>query len=161
YQVRINLGHLLSDQTKLPDPSRIKLFLVAEGNWLERQDRFTCLIHWLDVLLEPRRGSRCAQVSLVIYNHADTARYRHTANSGDIGVGLSSAGADACRPALARLTNIADFDVVTPTGESGAREISEREIVAPGCIIEKRTETASRIVIAGGIKSKRKLAAGG
>jgi len=52
---------LLSNQPKLRDTLGIKLLLVAEGHWLEREDRFTCLVHAVNVLFETGRGGERAE----------------------------------------------------------------------------------------------------
>jgi hypothetical protein len=41
-----------------------------EGDWLEREDRFACLIHGLDRVFETRRGAFRAEVARGIYKRA-------------------------------------------------------------------------------------------
>ena len=42
-------------------PCGIDLLLVTEGHRLEREDRFTRLVHWLDLFFKSRRGSDRAE----------------------------------------------------------------------------------------------------
>src|SRR5438034_6927746 len=44
HQIRVYLFHLLGDQAKLRNPIRVKLVLAAEGDRLQRPDRFARLI---------------------------------------------------------------------------------------------------------------------
>ena len=52
HQVRVYFFNFLRHEAKLRDALGIDLFLVAEADWLEGEDRFACLVHWLDVLLK-------------------------------------------------------------------------------------------------------------
>src|SRR6266498_1158788 len=72
-QVRIHLRHLLSHEAKLWDLIRIKLLLVAEGYRLQRQDRFTRLVHRFDIVLVARGGSRRAEVTGGIDDNSDAS----------------------------------------------------------------------------------------
>ena len=55
-QVRIHLLYFFRYQAELRDTFWIKLFLVAEGDRLQRQDSFARFVHRLDRFLEPGRG---------------------------------------------------------------------------------------------------------
>ena len=52
HEVGIHSCHVLSHKAKLRHAIGIKLFFVAERDRFERQDRFTCLVHRLDLVLE-------------------------------------------------------------------------------------------------------------
>ena len=53
----VHLFHVLSHQAKLWDALGIKVFLVMEGHWFEREDGFARLVHRFDRFLETLRGN--------------------------------------------------------------------------------------------------------
>src|SRR6266536_1163850 len=52
HQLSIRLSHLLGDKAELRYAWRINLLFVMEGDWFERVERFTGLIHRPDVFLK-------------------------------------------------------------------------------------------------------------
>src|SRR5260370_15210514 len=51
YQIGIYLFYILSHESKLRGSIRVNPILVMEGDWLEREDRFARLVHWLGLIL--------------------------------------------------------------------------------------------------------------
>src|SRR4029434_7133767 len=80
-------------------------------------DCFARLVHWLDIFLKTCRGDDGAKVAVGIYEYAYAASHRHPADPGDIGVGLTSACADADRARLERAP-VAYINVVTTAGNA-------------------------------------------
>src|SRR5436190_12350919 len=95
HQVRIDLLDLFGDEAKLRDAFRIKVLLVPEGDWLQRENRFARFIHRLDCFLVARRRGARAQVTTAIDDHSNTARHRYATNASNVGVSLRSSSADA------------------------------------------------------------------
>src|SRR6266700_8317714 len=103
HQIGVDLFYLFGHEPELRDAFGIKLFLVAEGDRLEREDRFACFVHGLDLILEPRRGWGNAKLAAAGY----TNRYPshcYPADSGDKCGGLSSLRPDAGGVRLACIT---------------------------------------------------------
>ena len=74
---------------------RIKLVLVAEGNRLQRENRFARLVHRLDLFLETLGGNDRAEVSIRIDNYPYASGHRDSADAGNKSVALRSFCADA------------------------------------------------------------------
>src|SRR5205085_2932681 len=51
HQIRIDRLHLLGHQPKLWNPLRVYSLLVSEGDRFESKERFTGVVHWLDLIL--------------------------------------------------------------------------------------------------------------
>src|SRR5215831_16379224 len=95
YQIGINLFHLLGHQAELRHALRVKLFLIAKCDWFERENHFAGLVHWLDVVLETRRGCSCAEVTRRVYNNRYTCWNGCPTDASDICVHLSSYRSDS------------------------------------------------------------------
>src|SRR5689334_7102358 len=91
-----------------------------------------------------------------IYNYSYACRHRHTADSGDIGVGLSAAGPD---PDRARLigTVSPNVDVVTSTKNADPGIKAYRNVIRTGGEKTSRN-TDRRVTAAREITCKRRTA---
>src|SRR4029077_373371 len=67
YQVGVHLFYLLGHEPELRDALGVDLLLVAEGDRLEREDRFACVVHRLDLILESRRGRGRTELAVSIH----------------------------------------------------------------------------------------------
>ena len=68
----------------------IQLVLVAEGHRFERQDRFARLVHGLDLVLEPARGDKGADLVIGIDVNRPARRHRGVNISYPSGIALAS-----------------------------------------------------------------------
>ena len=103
------------------DALRVKLVLVAEGHRLKREDRFARLVHRLDLVLETRRGSGRAEVTVGIHDDRYASGNGCPADAGDKGGRLRSLRADADGVGLASNARVADIDIVIARGEIDRR----------------------------------------
>src|SRR5439155_10798921 len=173
----IDLFHLLGDQAKLCDGSRFKLVHVTEGHRFERKDRFACLVHRFDRVLETLRGDHRAEMAAGINNDPDTLRNGYSTNADDICVRLSSCRANADRIGVTRSTGVADLDIVVAIEKSSpgvkaqcnvvaaGRKVKERvntvgRVAAPDRVASERTKTIGRVVAAGRVACKRQKTSG-
>src|SRR6476646_10322200 len=110
-QLRADLSHVLCDQTKGERLRRIGVFLVTEGDRFERKESFAAAVHRLNVMLEPARRGKCADLVVGIDVNGAAA--------GHPGVNIANARGVAftCDAVNAR----ADADIATAGGESAAR----------------------------------------
>ena len=69
HQIGVHLFHLLGHEAELRNALGSSSVLVAEGDRLEREDRFARLVHRLDRFLESRRGNDRAEVTVGIYDY--------------------------------------------------------------------------------------------
>src|SRR5215831_1640674 len=118
YQGRIYLCYFLSNQTSL---WRIGLVvLVVEGHWLKRKDRFTALVHGIDVLLEPHRGDIGTKLAGGWVNLYGGTEGTIAVDSADETCRVRESGgrpvADGNNVAFARSTCIADVDIAAASG---------------------------------------------
>src|SRR5882724_416409 len=151
HQVRIYLCHVLGQQTKLRGSLWVELFLVAEGDRLQRQDCFARLVHWLDGVLKTRRRSVGTQVTTGINYHGKASWHGHSIDAGDIGVLVRWFGADANLGRIVRATGVADIDIVTASGERSTGARAQGRVVATGGVTKKGIKTAGRVVVAGSV----------
>src|SRR5947208_1789296 len=70
HQIGIHLFYVFSHEAEPRDAIWVDLFLIMEGDWLQREDGFAGFIHWLDLVLETLRGGYRAEASGAIYNNA-------------------------------------------------------------------------------------------
>ena len=63
-QSRVDLFHIFRDEAKLRDALGIELSLVTESHWFEGKDCFACLVHRLNLILEPGRGGAGAKLAV-------------------------------------------------------------------------------------------------
>src|SRR5207248_7741185 len=108
-QLGADLGHVLGDQTKGERLRRIGIFLVTERDRFERKESFAAAVHRLDIMLEPARRGKCA----------------------DLVVGI-----DVNRPAIGNGgVNIANARGVAFTGHAG-NTLTDANIAAAGSEVE-------------------------
>src|SRR5881392_1525045 len=69
-------------------------------------------------------------------------------NAGDMSICLRSDLPDADTVGLARLTNVADVDVVGARGKTYARSITQRNIIISGGVPIERDRANSRVTVA-------------
>src|SRR5437899_2810061 len=131
-EIGIDLFHLLGDQAKLCDASRVKLVLVTEGHRFEREDRFACLVHRFDRVLETLRGDNRAEMAAGINNDPDTSSNRYSTNPGDKGFRLSSCRANANRIGVTRSTRVADLDIAVAIEESRPGVKAQCSVITAG-----------------------------
>ena len=100
------------------DAFRIKVFFVAKGHRFKRENRFTGLIHRVDLILELSRGDDRAELAVGPNDDSYPCRHSHSTDAGDKCSPLSSGRADADLVGLAgATTSIPDIDIITPRGE--------------------------------------------
>src|SRR5437870_5390670 len=109
---------------------------VAEGNWLECQDGFARLLHWLDVLLVARRRSRRAELAVGIDNDRYAVGHCDAANSSDEGRDLLSFCANADLGALGSGASCANINVVASSSKASASGHSDCNVTATGRVIQ-------------------------
>src|SRR5439155_14460574 len=148
HEIGVDLFHLLGHQAELRDAIWVKLVLVAEGDRLERQNRFARLVHWFDCVLETLRGDYRAQVTIRVDNHPYTSSDGHSTDASDIGVRVSAYVADANSIALGRNTEVADVGIVIARGEISTGSSAQCDIAAAGCVASERIKTAGRVGLA-------------
>jgi len=115
-QVGIHLLHLLSHETKLRVTLGVKVVLVTKSHRPQSQDRFACVVHWLDLVLKALRGGSDAEPAIWAYNHLAPSD-RHVCDASDKGGRLNPLGIDAYSAELPSSTSVADINIVTASGE--------------------------------------------
>ena len=104
HQVRIDLFHILRDESELLCAGRINLLLVSKGNRFQPEECFTDFIHRLDVLLETLRGWSHAKLTENVYDDCRGGN-RYATDSTDKGAYLAVTDANSIclttRPACA------------------------------------------------------------
>ena len=140
-QLRADFSHLLGDQTKRERLRRIGIFLVTEGDRFERKESFAAAVHRLDVMLEPARRGKCADLVVGI----DVNR----AAIGDRGVNIANARGVAftCDAGNAR----ADADIAAAGGESDARSCAYGNVVRSGGVGEEGSWASGRVEVSNGV----------
>src|SRR4030095_9910589 len=103
-------------EAKLRGALRINFLLIAEGDRLQREDRFARFVHRLNVLLVVRRGCYRAKMTAAIYDNCYAGWNGCPADPGDKCFCLYSCRADADGPGLLE-TLIAHIDIVTAPKE--------------------------------------------
>src|SRR6266481_2599490 len=103
---------------------------------MQWQDGFACLVHWFDRLLETRRGTSDAKLS--IRCNADCQGFGNwcSSNPGNKRCGLGSSRADAYGTGLASHTSIADIDITTARGEIGPSRGTQCNVAAAGRVVD-------------------------
>ena len=115
--------------------------LVAEGDRLQGQDRFTRLVHRLNLFLEALGRNDRAEMTVRIDNDSNSSGYNNSANTGNKGVALRSFGADTDATGFACYPRVTDIDIVTAGGEITAGMKAERNVEVAGRVISQRIET--------------------
>ena len=83
-EIGIHPLHVLGYNSQLTFACRINLFLVTEGDWLERKERFAIAIHWLNTIFEALGRSNRAKLAIGIDKHAGAVGGCHTKNVTDV-----------------------------------------------------------------------------
>ncbi len=102
----------------------IKLLFIAERDWLECENRFAHLVHWLDLVLKTLRRDYRAEVTGSIYDNWCTAWNSCAANAGKIGGALDKWVAYADGAGLASNACITNIIIVVACGEVGTGDIA-------------------------------------
>ena len=127
-----------------------------KGHRFKPQDDFACFIHRLNVFLKAARGTHRAQLAGRIDQHRNgvgNAR-GHPLNAGSKGSRVINV-ADADGAAVAIEAFVADIDIVTACGETGASSRAQCDIAAAGGVAYERVSTAGRVVDADGVVTER------
>src|SRR5205823_8638539 len=119
YDGVVDLFHFLGHEAKLRKTLGIKLFLVKECDWLKREDRFACLVHWLDLRFETLRGGCRAKLAGSVYFNGNT-HYSCSIDTSDEGFCLGSLCTYPDRVGLGSNTLVPYIDIVVPRGEIAA-----------------------------------------
>src|SRR6266576_4723658 len=132
-QIRIHLGDLFGDQTKLRRAFCIPL--VMERHRLKRQNRFTDSVHRLDLLLETALGSIGAELTVTVYIELQVrAPHIYSINAVDKRC-YTINRSDPDSVVLARQTRAANVDIVTARSEIGAGERSHGDVESASDVI--------------------------
>ncbi len=171
-QIGVHLFHLLGNEAELRDTLGVKLLLVAEGDWFERENRFARFVNRLDRLFETLRGNDRPEVTLGIYDYPYASCNRYPIDPGDKDVRVPFSSADADCVGLARNASVGNIDIVTASGEistgfsaqcdvertSGiAREciVTDGRVVVAACVARERKNTGGRVAVARSIACER------
>src|SRR5437762_3260683 len=176
HQSGVHLFYLLGHQPKLRDALRVKVVFVAEGHRFERENRFTRLVHGLDLVLETLRGNYRAEVTTAIYNYPYTSGHSVPANAGDKGVSLPlvTAVADAdcvgfayrgCWHRVSRLFLFGygvgdDVNIVTARREILTGSCAQGDVAPADCVASKRSPTVGRVEVGGCAVTERQKTGG-
>src|SRR5947207_15263935 len=95
HQVGIHFFHFLSDESKHDGAIGFNLLFITEGDRFERQDGFASLVHKFDLVLEPSRGDKRADLVVGIDVNCPARRGRGINISNPGGVALASNPSDA------------------------------------------------------------------
>src|SRR5258707_477951 len=85
HQIGIYLFDFFSHEAKLWDTIRIKVFLVTEGHWVEREDRFARFVHGFDLVLEANGRDDRAKLAVIANYYSYASGDGYPRNSGDKG----------------------------------------------------------------------------
>ncbi len=170
HQIRIYLGHFLSDQSKGDRLRRIILFVVTEADWFERVDRFAGFVHRLDIVFIPaRRYVGAAESAAAVYGNvigvgshnrlhvrvdlADVASVAHVRSiDTDTNNVISRGDADAgCKT---------HGNIAAAGGVVFEREHTVGRVAGASRALEKRIDTVGSVAVADGVVKKCKLSIG-
>ena len=158
-QIRIYVFYLLGDEAKLRDSLGINFVLVAKGHRFERKDRFACLVHRLDLVLETLRARGHTKLTVGVDNNSCTCHW-YRKDTSDKGARLSFHIADADRESFASDPIVADVNIEIARREVETCHRANGDVVVSGCVIVERCNPSCRIVVAGGVANKRSLTGG-
>src|SRR5450432_2616879 len=146
HQIGIHFLYLLCHKAKLRDASGVKLVLVMEGHWLERQDCFAGVANWLDRVLVTLRGNNRTEVALGINDHTHASGNGDSADSCNEAVCLIPCCADADPVSLTCCSTIgADVDIVAAGSYRLACIVSQCDVMAPSSIPREGEVTNRRV----------------
>src|SRR5262245_757752 len=154
YQRRIHLCYFFSNQTKLGDVGLV--VLVVEGHRFKRENRFTGLVHGVNILLEPLRGDASTNTELAgdrVNRYVATERAT-TENASDKGLRLGSLEANTDGIVIRATTVGANFDIVTTSHNIDTGAAAQRDVVRTGSVAECVSANGS-IVVASCVRFER------
>src|SRR5690349_8436802 len=93
-------------------------------------DRFACLIHRLDFVLETLRGDDRAELTVITNDYSYASGHRGPRDAGNKSGRLGANGADANPVGLTGDTGIANNNVITAGGEIDTGRNAQCDIVA-------------------------------
>src|SRR6476659_2366141 len=149
-QLRANLGHLLGDQTKGERLRRIGIFLVTERDRFEREESFAAPVHRLDIMLEPARRGKCADLVVGIYVNRPAVGDRGVNVANTRGVAFTGDAFNAR----------ADADIAAAGGESDARSCAQGNVVRSGGVGEESSWASGRVEVSSGVVVKHENTVG-
>ena len=130
-------------------PWAIDLLLVAKAHRLKRQDDFAGFAHWLDILLESRRGRAGSELTVGIYKDGSaTEAVAPLIPVDECGGDIRIADPDGVALARHAANDVADIDIVSACGQIGAGAIAQGGVVATG-VVEERYVTTGCVAVAG------------
>ncbi len=137
YQRRIHFCYFFSNQAKLGDVGLV--VLVVEGHRFKRKNRFTGLVHGVNILLEPLRGDTTTNTELAgdrVNRYAATERAT-SENASDKGLPLGSLEANTNGVVIGVSTTVANFDIVIPSENGDPSALAQRDVVGTGGVPER------------------------
>ena len=154
YQRRIHLCYFFSNQAKLGDVGLV--VLVVEGHRFKRENRFTGLVHGVNILLEPLRGDTSTNTELTgdrVNRYVATER-AITENASDKGLRLVSFEANTDGVVIGVSTTVANFDIVIASENGDASALAQRDVVGTGGIPERVSANGS-VAVASCVRFER------
>ncbi len=143
HQVGVHLGYFLGNQTELRRAFAVAL--VVKAHRLKRQDRFAGLVHRFNLMLEPPRGTLCAQLPCGIYN--DWYGRVHCLNPANV--------ADKTTVVHVRTCKIpTDTDNVIGVSDAGAGIYAQADVEVAARYVAERSSTDRRVVVAARIAER-------
>jgi hypothetical protein len=158
-QIRIYGFHFLSNETELCGVFRVNLLFVMERDGLEREDRFTLVIHRSNPFLEALGRGSHAKLTAAI-NHNCRARNWYAADTGDESPCLDITDADRSRVARDAY-QVANIDIVIALSNKDARPCTQGDIAVASEVALARIRTDGCIVDTGGVNRERGVPDGG
>src|SRR5436190_8057259 len=177
HQSGADLFYFLSHETKLWGAIGIDCLFVTECYRLERENRFDCLVHGLDLILETLRRRCNAKLSAAVYKDSRPGN-RCPTDAGDKRSRLDPLSANADSVGLASDTWIGDINIVITYRQVYAsvntqcnvcvasrivyeRLRTNRRVGVAHCIFKQGTETNSCVAIAVAVVKERLKTKGG
>src|SRR4030095_13685776 len=125
YEIRIHLGNILCDQSKL---RRIcDVVLIVEGDWPQLQDSFARFVHRFNLLFKPARGDGRAELATGVDQYwYSVAAYERPENVAD-------------KAAIAQVrSGMTDTNNVTSRFDAGAGSNAYGSVKAAGGVVIER-----------------------
>src|SRR5262249_55257495 len=113
------------------------------------------LVHRFHPFFETLRGDNRSKLPIAIYDYSYAAGDRDSTDAGDKCGRLILYPADANGARLAGQTSIADVDVSIARGKVETRFKSQGDVIATGCVSQKRVKTYCCILVAGRVVQER------
>ena len=157
HQLRIHLFYFLGDESKHCGAIKFNLLFITEGDRLKRQNRFARFVHGLNLVLEPSRGDKRADLVVGIDVNCSARRDRGVNISDPSGVALASnpqdgrADADIAAARDTNASDIADGGVVVASYIDTERVIADGDVAVASYIATERVTAEGLVPPAGGI----------